>query len=81
MLHRLPAGSDKTLIAKEIDAFNEINKTIAEQAGVTYLDITGSSRLAANDPSLIAADGLHPSGLQYKVWADLLLPIIKKALQ
>jgi lysophospholipase L1-like esterase len=74
------SGSDKTLIAKEIDSFNVINKTIATQAGVNYLDITGSSRLAANDPSLIAADGLHPSGLEYKVWADGLVPIIKKAL-
>lgn len=74
-------GSDKAAIAKEIDAFNAINKKISETAGVNYLDITPSSRLAANDPWLIAGDGLHPSGLEYKVWAEGLVPIIKLALQ
>lgn len=75
------SGSDKASIAREIDSFNLINKTIAGQAGVNYLDITPASRLAANDRSLIATDGLHPSALQYKVWADGLLPIIKVALK
>ena len=74
-------GSNRALIAREIDSFNVINKAIAIKIGVNYLDITGSSRLAANDPSLIASDGLHPSGLEYKVWADGLVAIIKKALQ
>jgi lysophospholipase L1-like esterase len=74
-------GSDKTTIAKEIDAFNAINKTISNHAGVNYLDITASTRLAVNDLSLVANDGLHPSGLEYKVWAEGLLPIIKTALQ
>lgn len=73
--------SDQAAIAREIDAFNAINKKTSETAGVNYLDITPSSRLAANDPWLIAADGLHPSGLEYKVWAEGLVPIIKLALQ
>ena len=75
------SGSNKALIAREIDSFNLINKTIAMQTGVNYLDITASTRLAANDPSLIAADGLHPSGIAYKLWAEGLVPIIKKVLQ
>lgn len=75
------SGSDKILIAKEIDVFNAINKTISHHAGVNYLDITASTRLAVNDLSLVANDGLHPSGREYKVWAEGLLPIIKTALQ
>lgn len=78
---KFASGSDKVSIAREIDAFNEINKKIAEQTGVIYLDVTGASRLAAFDPYLIASDGLHPSGLQYKLWANLLVPVITKALQ
>ena len=74
-------GSEKATIAKEIDAFNAINKTISNHAGVNYLDITASTRLAVNDLSLVANDGLHPSGREYKVWAEGLLPIIKTALQ
>jgi len=73
--------SDKVLIAKEIDAFNAINKTISNHAGVNYLDTTASTRLAVNDLSLVANDGLHPSGREYKVWAEELIPIIKTALQ
>lgn len=74
-------GSDKDAIAKEIDAFNAINKTITEKAGVDYLDITGFTRMAKTNPSLIASDGLHPSGQEYSVWANELIPTIKAALK
>jgi lysophospholipase L1-like esterase len=74
-------GSNKDLIAKEINAFNAINKKIADQAGVNYIDITGFTRLAASDASLIASDGLHPSAIEYQVWAYQLLPVIKAALK
>lgn len=73
--------SDKVLIALEIDAFNRINRKISENAGVYYLDITPSTRLAANDASLIANDGLHPSGKEYKVWAEGIVSIVKSVLQ
>ncbi|MCW3092748.1 MAG: lysophospholipase and related esterase [Ferruginibacter sp.] len=75
------SGSDKASIAREIDSFNVINKTISTQMAVNYVDITPASRLAANDRTLIATDGLHPSGLQYKLWAEVFVPVIKKALQ
>lgn len=75
------SGSDKALIAKEIDEFNAINKKIAEQAGVHYLDITGFTRMAEANASLIATDGLHPSGLEYAVWANELVLVIKNALK
>ena len=73
-------NSDKQKIASEIDSFNLANKTIAMQLGVNYLDITLISREAKNDPDLIAGDGLHPSGKQYKLWAELLDPMMKKSL-
>ncbi len=74
-------GSDTARIAREIDQFNAANKTIALQLGVNYLDITPISREAKNDPALIANDGLHPSGKQYKRWAGLLAPLMKSSLQ
>ena len=67
-------GYDKAKIAAEIDQFNSENKKISIQLGVNYLDITPISREA--DPALIASDGLHPSGKQYKRWADLLAPMM-----
>lgn len=73
-------NSDTAKIAREIDAFNTINKQITLAASITYLDITGISRDARRDPTLIAGDGLHPSGKQYERWTALLVPIIQAAL-
>ncbi len=67
-------GSNTAKIATEINAFNAANKSISLNAGARYIDVTGISREAKNDPSLIAGDGLHPSGLQYKRWCELLVP-------
>ena len=72
-------GYDKPKIAAEIDQFNLENKKISLQLGVKYLDITLISR--EPDPALIAGDGLHPSGKQYKRWADLLAPLMQQVLQ
>jgi lysophospholipase L1-like esterase len=70
------SGSNKAKIAAEIDQFNAANKAIALQLGVNYIDITSISR--EPDPALIANDGLHPSGMQYKRWSELLAPAILK---
>jgi lysophospholipase L1-like esterase len=72
------SGLNKTKIAAEIDQFNSENKKISLQLGVNYIDITPISR--EPDPALIATDGLHPSGKQYKRWADLLAPMMKQVL-
>lgn len=73
-------NSDTARIAREINEFNQINKQITLQAGITYLDITPISREARTDASLTASDGLHPSGRQYSRWASLLSPLIKAVL-
>ncbi|MEO6524728.1 MAG: SGNH/GDSL hydrolase family protein [Mucilaginibacter sp.] len=66
------ATSYKAKIANEIDQFNAINKDESLKAGVNYLDITGISRQAAFDTSLIAFDGLHPSAKMYGLWVGQL---------
>jgi lysophospholipase L1-like esterase len=38
------------------------------------------SLAAAHDRSLIAGDGLHPSGAQYALWVDRLAPIVSGLL-
>jgi lysophospholipase L1-like esterase len=73
-------GRDKNEIAKQIDAFNAINKQITLDKAVKYINITPSSRMVATDPSLVAGDGLHPSGKEYQKWAVLLAPVIKASL-
>jgi lysophospholipase L1-like esterase len=61
---------DRAQIAREIDAYNAACRTAAAAAGVRFIDVTGISRRATTQPSLIAADGLHPSGEQYRLWAE-----------
>ena len=68
------AGRDLGQIAAEIDRFNVVNREETERAGAQYVDVTPVSREAVNDPSLIAGDGLHPSGKMYAAWAELALP-------
>ncbi len=73
------ANSDKAKIAREIDLFNTANKSITLTAGVQYVDITAISR--SNNPALVAPDGLHPSGAQYSLWVDKILPVAANILQ
>jgi len=75
------AASDRKKIAKEIDAFNAVNKQVASFYKVHYLYVTGESRKAAADPGLIANDGLHFSGKAYRVWAKLLAGLMEKTLK
>jgi len=73
-------GRDRKKIAKEIDVFNAINWEEAVRAGVQYADITPISREAGRYPELIASDGLHPSGVQYKSWVETIEPKVLKML-
>lgn len=60
--------ADKGRVAREIDEYNAINRQESVQAGAIYIDITPISRLAEDDPSLLAADRLHPSAVMYRMW-------------
>lgn len=70
------SGRNTQTIANEIDAYNLANKEITLEAGVSYTDITPQSRNAKTDLSLVAEDGLHPSGKMYAEWAEALTPKI-----
>jgi lysophospholipase L1-like esterase len=66
------AHGNDAVIGPEIDQFNNINREISANAKVNYVEITVISKLAANDPTLLASDGLHPSGKMYGMWVDKL---------
>jgi lysophospholipase L1-like esterase len=65
------ADRDPARIAGEIDAFNAINRDAARELGARWVDVTPTSRRM---PEALAGDGLHPSGAQYRAWAELALP-------
>lgn len=73
-------GRNRKQIAKEIDAYNAAAKEICNNYSVHYIDITPWTREAANDNSLLAADGLHPSGKEYERWAEKIAAFFKTKL-
>lgn len=75
------SGRDRDQIAREIDEYNAANKNISENYKVLYIDITPWTREAANDLTLVASDGLHPSGKEYKRWSEKLAGKIKPLIQ
>ena len=74
-------GQDRGAIKEAIDMFNKTNKEETLKNNIQYIDITPISRLVDKDPSLLASDGLHPSGKMYEKWVELILPFAKKILE
>jgi lysophospholipase L1-like esterase len=74
------AGRNRQQIAKEIDIYNAIKQEESDQVGITFIDITDISRRAEEDASLLAPDGLHPSGKMYSEWVLRALPEIERIL-
>jgi len=72
---------DTKLVSQQIDEFNAINLEETKSAGAHHVDVTDISRMAKNDPELIAADGLHPSGKMYAIWAEKAMPIALEVLR
>jgi acyl-CoA thioesterase-1 len=69
-----PFGKREKRISHEIDQYNSINKRLASEYHIPWVDISPISRTALSDTSLVAGDGLHPSAVQYKKWVRELMP-------
>lgn len=79
-----PAGSDygdPVVQSGAIRAANATTARLAARRNIAFVDIYPISREAATDPTLVADDGLHPSGAQYARWVELLMPVIQLALR
>jgi lysophospholipase L1-like esterase len=48
--------------------------------GIRFVPEIFEISTAATDRSLIAGDGLHPSGLQYAKWVDAIRPVVEELL-
>ena len=78
-----PAGADygdPGPQAARVRLFNEILAAIAASRGLRVVDVHELSLAAASDPSLVARDGLHPSGAQYARWVERILPAVEVML-
>jgi acyl-CoA thioesterase-1 len=78
-----PAGADYGDPRQQHEAIVAANDTMARQAaarGIAYADTFDLSLRAATDRTLVADDGLHPSGAQYALWVERLVPIVEALL-
>ncbi|MBK8054506.1 MAG: SGNH/GDSL hydrolase family protein [Saprospiraceae bacterium] len=70
-------GKDRSKIATEIDRYNAVKEKITKEAGVVFISITEGTREASGDISLLAKDKLHPSGKEYKRWAEKIVQLFR----
>jgi acyl-CoA thioesterase-1 len=63
-----------------IRANNATLKELADARGIAFVDIYDLSLGAMSDHSLVARDGLHPSGAQYTLWVDRIAPVVERLL-
>jgi lysophospholipase L1-like esterase len=68
-----PFGKANDTISFEIDNYNTINKSMAGEFGISWVNVTPTSRDGLTNPGLVAKDGLHPSGIQYREWVRKIL--------
>ena len=74
-----PAGADfgePSVRSAAIRAANDALRGLAGERTIAFVDIHDLSLRAASDRSLVASDGLHPSGAQYALWVERLLPVV-----
>ncbi len=78
-----PAGGeygDPDTQRAAIDAANRAMARLSEARSVPFVDIVDLSRSAGEDRTLVASDGLHPSGAQYARWVGRILPVVEALL-
>jgi acyl-CoA thioesterase-1 len=68
-------------IGEGIAEFNNIIQKEAKRRNLALVDIFEISRKMADDNSLVAKDGLHPSAKEYAIWESMILPEALKLLK
>ena len=80
-----PSGAAFGDPAQQSDAivrFNAILREACEHREVRFVaGIFEISQAALEDPSLVADDGLHPSGKQYSLWVDAIEPVVRELIE
>ncbi len=80
---RTPRGADFGDRDQQRAAIDEVNEIMADEAaarGIAFVDIGAVADRAGGEPALVAGDGLHPSGAQYREWVGLIEPAVRALL-
>ena len=68
-----PFGDLNSTISNELDVYNQFARDYCDSLSIDYYNITDFSRRGLDETNLVAIDGLHPSGIQYGLWVDLIM--------
>ncbi|NBC56967.1 MAG: SGNH/GDSL hydrolase family protein [Bacteroidetes bacterium] len=63
-------------IASEIDMYNNYISQKCSEVGIAFINITDISRSLGDSEGALAPDNLHPSGFQYGLWVEKILPVV-----
>jgi acyl-CoA thioesterase-1 len=81
---RTPRGSDFGDPARQREAIVRVNAVLREECegrGMPFVpQVFEISERASDEPDLVAGDGLHPSGEQYRLWVDAVEPVVRSLL-
>jgi acyl-CoA thioesterase-1 len=80
---RTPRGADYGDPQQQRDAIAAVNallKQLAADRGIAFVEISAVADQAGTDASLVASDKLHPSGEQYRLWVELIAPVVRDLL-
>jgi lysophospholipase L1-like esterase len=79
-----PAGADYGDPRSRHDGIVAVNAAMARlsaERGIAFVDTFDLSLRAAMDRTLVAGDGLHPSGAQYALWVERIAPVVAGLLR
>lgn len=80
-----PSGESFGDPVQQSDAIVRVNAILREACESRHVrfvpEIFEISQAARDDPTLVADDGLHPSGSQYRLWVDVIAPAVTDLLR
>lgn len=77
---RTPRGADFGDPQQQRDAISAVNAAMEQmcaERGIAFVNITPVADQAETDRTLVATDLLHPSGVQYGRWVELIAPVVE----
>ena len=75
------AYGDPRTQAAGIRANNATLRRLSDSRAIAFVDIHDLSLRAGEDRTLVAEDGLHPSGVQYALWVERIAPVVEALLR
>ena len=68
-------------ITSDINNYNGFIKIQCEENNIPFVDVTEISRALADSEGALSSDALHPSGYQYSLWVEEIVPVVLELIE